>query len=158
MKNIQPKESPVTKFTNRVQIFPPYMGDSDAVDRSIREWELRIRETRRKIGELAERLDEMKKDGTFRALQRGREWIENLNSLWAVLGVYQIMEDDGMADSWIWKRLRDGITDNVWADFLGEQTEMRVRGGWVVVGLSDEGVSYLNGIAKEVLSSSYTTP
>jgi hypothetical protein len=44
-----------------------------------------------------------------------------------------------------------------WLDYFGKDDGIRDVGGWIVVSLSGEGISYLNSIWKEVASLSSPT-
>jgi len=113
----------------------------------IRDYELRIDETKRKIASLI-------------TTDLSSDCKSELGLICYAMGVYTIC--GGVVYKWH----RNGDTDlstslplskgNIWLDYLGDQTRIRELGGYIAVMLSDLGVKYLNGISKEV-SSSYTT-
>ena len=123
----------------------------------VKEYQSRIKETKRKIGALTQKLE-------YLIQRKGldhRDWMTQLHLIWHALTVYDISGVEWEEKWGVWRTWRNpadevGIGNN-WIDYLGDQS-IRESGGVVVVMLSHDGVSYLNDISNTfTYSSSYTT-
>jgi len=151
MNDLTTNTTIVSQFLHSYQKPTPSFHRQGEIDLS-KEYELRIEETRRKIIALQRELQP--------AMFRGEHWRVHgtqMEDIENKIGIYQIAgKNNESVCGWRWRK-PTGYGGYEWYDYFGDQSIREGEGGWVVVSLSDEGVSYLNGIAKEVLSSSSYT-
>ena len=161
--SMETKETGIAQWVESRQIpddLEPVMVNAfgkDPFDKILKDYEDRIKETKRKIESLITKELDSDRYKTFAEYQES-----DLNLICSAIGVYTI--SGGVIHKCHRRTNYPGpdittclpISDyDIWYDYLGEQTRIREIGGNVIVMLSNEGVEYLNDIANRV--SSYTT-
>ena len=159
---METKETGIAQWVESRQIpddLEPVMVNAfgkDPFDKILKDYEDRIKETKRKIESLITKELDSDRYKTFAEYQES-----DLNLICSAIGVYNILRwegDDNQVREY-WTKNGMNIFGNEWPDYLGDQS-IRKTGGHIVVMLSDEGVKQLNEIAHALypfVQSSVTT-
>jgi len=154
---METKETGIAQWVESRQIpddLEPVMVNAfgkDPFDNILKDYEDRIKETKRKIESLITKELDSDRYKTFAEYQES-----DLNLICSAIGVYNILRwegDDNQVREY-WTKNGMNIFGNEWPDYLGDQS-IRKGGGHIVVMLSHAGVVHLNEIADKV--SSYIT-
>ena len=157
MNTLETKTSPISKWVESIRIPNRKNNPNYAMARS-HNYNHRVEKTKKKIQSLNDAIQPYRwvyHAGDGKIMKAN----DILDELYKTIGVYQISGKNEKV--WcLWRRPRpsgEGMGafatefGTEWFDYLGTQS-IRESGGYVVVMLSDEGIEFLNKIAKEVLS------
>ena len=149
MNEFRTSTTSVSKWLKSVQLPNEPHSLMTAITPAVLDHAPRMAKTRDKIGKLLELIGDVD--------SYGESLVEDLILLRECISPYMIPQREThlMGDTYYWYKtgLPDQNPDHmnggvIWLDFLGEPSVIRESGGYILVMLSDDGVKFLNTVAK----------